>query len=129
MQYYRWRSSDEQLAGELNQRVTFLKRQPLVKSGITKEEWAPAFTCWAKVEPFTGREYWSAAAVNREAELRVTIRYRKGVDETLRLRVGEKVFDIKSVLNPKMKNVKLELLVHSVLAKEGGASGEALNKP
>ena len=115
MATYRKRTDNGQPAGELRHRVAFLKRQVEVKSGVTSERWAPAFTCWAMVEPLNSREYWNAAAVNREDEQRVTIRYRKDVDTAYRLQFRGVMYAITSLVNPNALNVKLEMLVKSVV--------------
>lgn len=115
MASHKRRTDITQPAGELRHRVTFLKRRVTVQSGITKETWEPAFSCWAMVEPLNSREYWQAAAVNREDEQRVTIRYRRDVDATMRVRHAGRDFDIASIINPNARNIKLELLVKSVL--------------
>ena len=114
MASYKRRTDNTQPAGELRRRVTFLKRQVTNKSGITKEAWVVAFTCWAMVEPLAGREFWQAAAVNRQDEQRITIRYRKDVDAAMRIRFREKTFDITSIVNPNAMNAKLEMLVKSI---------------
>lgn len=115
MANYRKNTDSDQLAGELCRRVAFLKREVTVKSGISTERWALAFSCWAKMEPLSGREYWSAAALNRENELRVTVRFRRDVDPAFRVQVMDTVYDIKSIVNPGMRFVKLEILAASVV--------------
>ncbi|MDL2319230.1 phage head closure protein, partial [Eubacteriales bacterium OttesenSCG-928-A19] len=115
MASYKRRTDDTQPAGALRHRVTFLQRRVTVNSGITKESWEPAFTCWAMVEPLNSREYWQAAALGREDEQRVTVRYRRDVDAAMRLRHAGRVFDITSIVNPNARNVKLELLVKSIV--------------
>ena len=122
MPSYRRRTDNTQLAGELRHRVAFLKRQVTVASGITTERWVPAFTCWAMVEPLNSREYWDAAALNREDEQRVTLRYRKDIDTTYRIQFHGVVYAITSIVNPNALNVKLEMLVKSVVSdgKGGG---------
>lgn len=115
MASYKKRNDNEIASGELRHRVSFLKRVVTVKSGITKETWEPAFSCWAMVEPLASREYWQAAALSREDEQRITIRYRKGVDSAMRIRFRDDVFAIHSIINPNARNIKLELLVKSIV--------------
>lgn len=115
MASYRRRTDNSIKAGELRHRVSFLKRQVTVKSGITKETWEPVFTCWAMVEPLNSREYWQAAAISREDEQRITIRYRKGVDTGMRIAFRDVTYHITSIVNPNAWNIKLEILVKSIL--------------
>ena len=116
MANYLKQNDSAQSAGELCHRATFLHKQVTIQSGIAKENWIAAFTCWAKVEPLSGREYYQAAAVNRENEIRFTIRYRKDVDASMRLRLDGVDYHIMSVTDPQMRHVKLELLVKGVAA-------------
>lgn len=106
-------------AGELRERLTFLERKVTVVSGISTESWEPAFTCWGKAEPLSSREYWEAVAVNRENETRFTIRYRSGVDASMRIQYAGQVFDITSVIDPDTRHVKLEMLATSNTEKKG----------
>ena len=61
----------------LRSRAEFLRRTVSMEHGISRERWETTFTCWCCVEPLSGREFWEAAAINRENEVRFTIRYRK----------------------------------------------------
>lgn len=115
MASYKRRTDNEIAAGELRHRVTFLNRKITVKSGITKESWEPVFSCWAMVEPLSSREYWQAVAANREDEQRVTIRYRKGVEEQMRILFRDVAYNITSIINPNAMNIKLEMLMKSVV--------------
>jgi SPP1 family predicted phage head-tail adaptor len=112
---YRKNTDSDQRADELRHRVTFLHKQVTVQKGITKETWIPAFTCWAGAAPLSGREYFQAAAVNRETEIRFTIRFRKDVDSAMRLRYGGGDYNITAITDPQMRHVMLELLVKSVV--------------
>ncbi len=119
MASYRKRSDIDQPAGELRHRVAFLGRVVKVKSGVVSEIWAPAFVCWASAEPLAGREFWQAATVNRETEVRFVIRYRRDVDETMRLQFNGVQYRISSIVNPNNRNAKLEILATSTLPREG----------
>ncbi len=124
MASYRKRNDNGQPAGELRHRVAFLKRQVEVRSGVSSERWVPAFTCWAMVEPLNSREYWNAAAVNREDEQRVTIRFRRDMDAGYRIVFRGVVYAITSLINPNARNVKLEMLVKSVVPDGKTLTGE-----
>ena len=115
MATYRKNNDSDQSAGELRHRITFLIKKVTMSGGIAKETWVPAFTCWAAVEPLRGREYYQAAAVNRETEVRFTIRYRKDVNDTMRLRFQDVDFAITAISDPFMRHIKLEILAKSVM--------------
>ena len=97
-------------SGTLRHRLTFLERVITVKSGITSEEWKPAFTPMGRIETMNGREFFQAAAINRENDVRFVIRYRPGVTAEMRVSFGGEVYEITAVHNPGMRNVKLEIM-------------------
>ena len=101
-------------AGDLRHRAVFLQKQVQVKSGVSTTQWHPAFTCWCKAEPLSGREFWQAAAVNRENEVRFTIRYRNDVNPAMRILLEGKLYDITSVLDTDNRHSTLEILARSV---------------
>ena len=113
---YRKNNDSDQSAGELRHRITFLIKQVTMNGGIAKETWVPAFNCWASAEPLRGREYYQAAAVNRESEVRFTIRYRKDVNEAMRLRFQGMEYIITAVTDPFMRHIKLEIPAKSVVS-------------
>ena len=115
MATYRKNIDSDQSTGELRHRITFLIKQVTMSGGIAKETWDPAFTCWASVEPLRGREYYQAAAVNRENEVRFLIRYRKEVNEAMRIRFNDMEYTIAAVADPFMRHVRLEILAKSVV--------------
>ena len=99
---------------KLRNRVEFLRRVVTVAHGISKERWDTAFTCWCGVEPLSGREFWEAAAINRENEVRFTIRYRKGISAEMRIRLDATVYDVTSILDKNNRHEALEILARTV---------------
>ena len=81
-------------AGTLRNRIVFLHRTVTIAHGISKERWEAAFTCWCAVEPLSGREFWEAAAINREHEVRFSIRYRKDVSAEMRIKLDGMVMQL-----------------------------------
>ena len=104
------------LPSTMRNRVEFLRRAVTVNHGIPTERWETAFSCWCAVEPLSGREFWEAAAVNRENEVRFTIRYRKDVSPEMRIRLDGTVYDITSVLDKNKRHEVLEILARTVTA-------------
>ena len=98
----------------MRNRVEFLRRAVTVNHGIPTERWETAFSCWCGVEPLSGREFWEAAAVNRENEVRFTIRYRKDVSPEMRIRLDGTVYDITSILDKNNRHEALEILARTV---------------
>ena len=103
-------------AGALRNRAEFLRRTVTVEHGISRERWETVFTCWCGVEPLSGREFWEAAAINRESEVRFTIRYRKDVSPEMRIRLDGTVYDITAILDKNNRHVALEILARTVTA-------------
>lgn len=100
-------------AGELQHRIAFLGRTVMVKSGVTTETFGELFQAWAKVETVSAREYFAAAADNREDTLRFTIRYRKDITAEMTIRYDGKTYHIESVTDPGVRHVKLEIAARS----------------
>ena len=98
----------------LRNRVEFLRRVVTGEHGISKERWETAFICWCGAEPLSGREFWEAAAINRENEVRFTIRYRKDVSAEMRIRLDSTVYDITSILDKNNRHEALEILARTV---------------
>ena len=98
----------------LRNRVEFLRRVVTVEHGISKERWETAFIFWCGAEPLSGREFWEAAAINRENEVRFTIRYRKDVSAEMRIRLDSTVYDITSILDKNNRHEALEILARTV---------------
>lgn len=84
-------------AGELNQRIRIEQR---VKGGNTRGEtvwtWGPLVTIWAKVTPLRGREFFAASQMQEEATTKFRIRYRTGLDATMRVIWKGEPYDIKA---------------------------------
>lgn len=96
-------------AGKLKHRVDIQTR-----SDVRNEETGASIPTWvsiaenvfAGIEPLSVREFLSASSSQSEVTARITIRYRPGIDATLRL-IGKtrpytgKIFNIHGVLNDK----------------------------
>lgn len=88
-------------AGNLDRRVRIDRR---VKGSNSRGEvtysWTPVATVWAQKNPLRGREFFAAAQAQSEVTTRWRIRWRKGVDETMRVVEldGQKLtYDIKGI--------------------------------
>ena len=98
-------------AGDLRHRITI---QQLAEGendlGDIVQTWTAFATVWASVEPLTGREYLSAQQVSAETSGRIRMRYRAGVNPTMRVLFNSLTYQILSVINPGELNVELELM-------------------
>ncbi|ALC92064.1 hypothetical protein AM500_21395 [Bacillus sp. FJAT-18017] len=106
--------------GQLNKRVTFLKLSDkrngygeVVKGA---DNWKKVATVWANVKPLRGRELYSALQTHSEATTKVTIRYRKDIDATMKIQYGTKELQLVTPpINIDEKNRFLELVCKEVM--------------
>ncbi len=103
-------------AGQLDQRVTVERLQ----GGFDElgqplpDTWAPLFTCWAAVEPLTGREFIAAQAAVREITARVKMRYRPGVTAADRIVHDGTTYSVTSVADVHSSRRELHLMCKAV---------------
>ncbi|APM39873.1 phage head closure protein [Clostridium kluyveri] len=95
---------------ELRHKITF---QSLTTStnenGFEEEIWEGYLTVWAGVSNLYAREFFQAAAVQAEKTVKFTIRFIKGIDESMRILFGDKQYNITSIDNIKYRNRYMEI--------------------
>lgn len=103
-------------AGQLRRRI--LVEQPAetasARGGVTPN-WATYLAAWAAIEPLTAREVEAAKARWGEVSHRVTIRYRPGVTNKMRVNYTltpdpPRYFDIRGIVNVDEHRRELELM-------------------
>lgn len=99
-------------AGQLDQRVTL---QALQKTGFDAlgqpvSTVQDVCTCWAAVEPLAGREYIAAGAMQAEVQTRIRMRYRPGIDSTMRVLHGLDTYEISAVIHIKSAKQEIHLM-------------------
>ena len=67
--------------------------------GQPPDGWEPVTETYAQIEPLSGRELESARQVQARVTHRITIRFLEGVSPRMRVRYGERAFEIASVTN------------------------------
>lgn len=88
-------------AGRLRHRVTIERRvnvQDATTGAVTPTWVSVARDVPAAIEPLSVREFIAAAAVQSEVSVRIVIRYRTGIDATMRVRQGKTVYAVEGVL-------------------------------
>lgn len=87
-------------AGKLRHRVTLQARSMTQdpNTGAMVEGWADTDTVWASVEPLSVREFIAAQSSQSEVSARIVIRYRSGIDATMRILHRDKIYNIEGVL-------------------------------
>lgn len=112
--------------GVLDKKVTLMRRRLVIdKSGAPQNTWFPVCDVMAAIEPISGREYWMAAQSNREATVRIVIRYREGINDSMRVlykaKDRVKVYEMKSVpINTNEENRYLQLMCNEIENEDGG---------
>lgn len=87
-------------AGRLRHRVT-IQSQAQTQDAQTGEltvTWTDVATVWAAVEPVSVREFIASQEPNAKITARVVIRYRDGIDASMRLIHRGRIFNIHGVL-------------------------------
>jgi len=100
-------------AGRLNKRVWI--QEPVWSAASASGEktvsrWDNVAEVWASIEPLSGREYWAAAQAQSSVTHRVTIRYREGINQTMRVLFGTRELYIESIIDPREAHRFLELV-------------------
>ena len=102
-------------AGQLDQRVTverFTSTEDELGQPI--ESWAPLFSCWAAVEPLTGREYIAAQALQSEVTTRIRMRFRPWMTAQDRVIHGGKTYNIVSLVDVRSGHRELVLMCKAI---------------
>lgn len=97
--------------GKLRHRITLQKQINAQNDyGAVVTTWQDVATVWAEIKPITGREYFSAQQVQSEVTTQIWIRYRDGIEPTMRVTHDGKQYEIVSVLNYQGLNKALQLM-------------------
>ena len=102
-------------AGALDQRISverFTSTEDELGQPI--EAWAPLFTCWAAVEPLTGREYIAAQAAVSEVTAKIRMRFRPWMTAQDRVIHDGTIYNIVSVIDVRSENRELVLMCKAV---------------
>lgn len=74
-------------AGGLDKRVTIQRRVMVrTQSGATENQFEDWLKVWAAIEPLTPREVWGAQQVQSDITAQIRMRYRPGIDATMRIK-------------------------------------------
>jgi SPP1 family predicted phage head-tail adaptor len=98
--------------GKLRNRITIQKLNDTIKDEYNRPttDWDDFATVWAAVEPLKGREYLLAQNTNTELTVRIRIRYLPGITPGMRVKYGERIFDIQSVIDIEERHREMHLM-------------------
>lgn len=84
-------------AGKLRHRLIFQQhfhgQDPKSGADLTGE-WADVATVWGSVQPLSSRDLIAAQAAQSQATKRIVIRFRAGIDSTMRILHRGAIYDI-----------------------------------
>ena len=69
--------------------------------GFETREWMTVHTGWADIAPVSGKEYMASNKETAEITNKIYIRFRSGIKSTMRIKHGDRIFEIESVLGDK----------------------------
>lgn len=97
-------------AGTLRRRITIQQRSTTKDSyGQQAVTWTDYISCWADIQPASGRELVAAQAQQYEISHTVLIRYRTGIVPTMRVVYQGTVYNILAIIDPDMRHESLML--------------------
>ena len=95
-------------SGKLRHQVT-IHRPDYTQDPVTGEmtpSWIEVTKTWASVEPLSTREFIAAAANQSKVSVRILIRYRAGIDATMRILHRDKIYNIEGVLADRVSGLE-----------------------
>ncbi len=99
------------IIGSLRHRIS-LQESTLVSDGQGgyTETWENYADVWADVKPLKSYEKFQAATLQTPTSHKITIRYRQGVLPKHRIKFGERIMDIKGIINVNEDSAFLEIM-------------------
>ncbi|CEG26008.1 phage head closure protein [Bacillus sp. B-jedd] len=102
--------------GELRHIVTFQRKSEGQDSyGEGSDDWVNVLKTRVAIYPISGKEFFAAEKVNSEVTHKVNLRYIPGITSDMRMKLGERVFELISPpINFQEKNIELQLLCKEI---------------
>lgn len=101
--------------GDLRHRVTL--RIPIDTTSIPPD-YTDGATVWAAVQPLRGREFFQAQANQNESTVKITMRYRKGINSDFQIRFNNDGvivdYEITNIIDKDMRHEWLEIMCKAV---------------
>ncbi|MCK3852096.1 phage head closure protein [Pseudomonas sp. W2Jun17] len=95
-------------AGDLRHRIT-IQRPVHTQDPVTGEmtpSWVDVAKLWADVEPVSVNQFVAAATNQSKVSARIVIRYRAGIDSTMRILHRDKIYNVEGVLADKVSGLE-----------------------
>ncbi len=98
-------------AGKLRHKIALLKKETITNpSGYSSESWQIVAEVWAMIEGLKGKEYFAAAAINAQSQVRMTIRYKIGINADMRIRHNTTEYEIRSIADQDGRKRYLQIM-------------------
>jgi SPP1 family predicted phage head-tail adaptor len=104
-------------AGSLRHKITFLGKTATQDASGNSVTYQPTFTTRAKIEPIRGTDLIRSGQDTAQLYLMITLRYRAGIDSSMRVQALHGTYIIQAVNNILEANRVLELTCIAVGAK------------
>lgn len=98
--------------GEFRHRITIQKMSKIKNDyGELLDTWVDFLEVRAAIYPLSGKEFFAAETTNNEITHKINIRYVPGITSAMRIKFGERYFQIISPpINFQEKNVLLQIM-------------------
>ena len=98
-------------ASKMDKRITY-KTHTATQGDYNEpiNAWVDFDTRWASIEPIRGREHFNSAQVNSEVTHRIRHLYLSGIDPTMEIHFGGRVFEILYFMNIDERNYEMEVM-------------------
>lgn len=110
-------------AGTLDKRIKIMQFQDVeTEYETTEQQLVERLSCWARIEPARGREYYEAQRIRTVNSYKITIRFRPNLNESMIIKYGARQFEIQNIVDPYESHVYLELYCTEKTRGEGAAT-------
>jgi SPP1 family predicted phage head-tail adaptor len=98
-------------AGQLRHRVVIQsKARTDDGGGGGSVTWSDVATVWANIKPLSGMQRLKAEQVESSVTHTITIRYRSGLDDSMRVTYAGRIFMVTSLIDPDERKAWLSLM-------------------
>lgn len=101
--------------GKLRHRITIqYEDNGKDDDGFESTIWKEYKRAWAAIIPLRGKEFYQAATINAEISIKIVTRYIKGVDEDMRIKYGDRSFEIISIIDVNERHREMHFMCKEV---------------
>lgn len=102
-------------AGKMNKRITFLVPPGQIVNGWPTQKWSDFQKVWAEIKTQKGSRLFNADSVQMQGKKIFGIRFREDLNENMRIRYKDTVYEIESMTNDDENNQWYTILAQEVL--------------